>query len=282
MYVFEFVFPSVFAIGGNGDPALCWRALLQSATVQLRLTLQDFPRNPTKIPDTVLERKKRNTTQKIWLFVGKFLPSEQDKCGGTQLVVCHVDKTKNILLFKNKTQHHQQGSAKNIQSLEFLVKVESKSNVLYLKVTVYQWSLISLAGKSDMKKVNSEVKVKLIGKSESETHWHVSLFSTLTHIRERMKSFASSLMSSQYGESNSNSPGKGPFPQTPLKQFKTTLKTNLWGSEQRGLHHSHRRRVGSRRGGCRRSLRYSRHQLLSHKASVPAPAGKNVSIIKCI
>ena len=146
MYVFEFVFPSVFAIGGNGDPALCWRALLQSATVQLRLTLQDFPRNPTKIPDTVLERKKRNTTQKIWLFVGKFLPSEQDKCGGTQLVVCHVDKTKNILLFKNKTQHHQQGSAKNIQSLEFLVKVESKSNVLYLKVTVY------LASESEWKK----------------------------------------------------------------------------------------------------------------------------------
>ena len=74
--------------------------------------------------------------------------------GGTQLVVCHVDKTKNILLFKNKTQHHQQDSAKN---------VESKSNVLYLKVTVYQWSLISLAGESDMEKVNSEVKVKLTG-----------------------------------------------------------------------------------------------------------------------
>ena len=118
------------------------------------------PEIPPKSRTQCWRKKKRNTTQKIWLFVGKFLPSEQDKCGGTQLVVCHVDKTKNILLFKNKTQHHRQHSAKNIQSLEFVVKVESKSNVLYLKVTVYPWSFLWQA------KVN--------GKSESETHWHVN------------------------------------------------------------------------------------------------------------
>ena len=226
------------------------------------------PEIPPKSRTQCWREKREIQLRRFGCLWESFCHLSKTNVGGTQLVVCHVDKTKNILLFKNKTQHHRQHSAKNIQSLEFVVKVESKSNVLYLKVTVYPWSFLWQA------KVN--------GKSESETHWHVSLFSTLTHIRERMKSFASSLMSSQYGESNSNSPGKGPFPQTPLKQFKTTLKTNLWGSEQRGLHHSHRRRVGSRRGGCRRSLRYSRHQLLSHKASVPAPAGKNVSIIKCL
>ena len=36
---------------------------------------------------------------------------------------------------------------------------------------------------------------------------HVSLTSTLTHMRDLMKSLASSLISSQQGESNSNSPG---------------------------------------------------------------------------
>ena len=38
------------------------------------------------------------------------------------------------------------------------------------------------------------------------THSQVSRCSTLTHIKLRMKSLASSEMSSQYGESNSNSP----------------------------------------------------------------------------
>ena len=97
---------------------------------------------------------------------------------------------------------------------------------------------------------------------------HVSLTSTLTHMRDLMKSLASSLISSQQGESNSNSPGNinSYYSHKFLGRVERCLNrgkrgfqsscchriSNLSGSEQKGLHHFHRRTEDIHRGGCRR------------------------------
>ena len=54
-------------------------------------------------------------------------------------------------------------------------------------------------------------------------------------------------------------------------QYQTNLY--LWGSEQTGLHRSHRRRGGSHRAGCRISPQCSTRPRPCHKASAQGPQG---------